>query len=90
MSPSPSTSAANTHRAPSAVLEMVCEVKPWLPLFSYQAILSSSEDAERTSMSPSPSTSAANTDRAETAVLEITVCAPNTPPARAGCTMVIW
>ena len=32
-----------------------------LPSFSYQAILSSDDDALRTSMSPSPSTSAAKT-----------------------------
>ena len=36
-------------------------VKFWLPSFSYQAILSSRQDAERTSVSPSPSTSAAYT-----------------------------
>ncbi len=61
MSPSPSTSAANTLRALSAAVLMVWAVKFWLPSFSYQAILSSSSDAERTSVSPSPSTSAANT-----------------------------
>ena len=40
---------------------MVWAVKFWLPSFSYQAILSSIQDAERTSVSPSPSTSVANT-----------------------------
>ena len=41
MSPSPSTSAANTHRATSAAVEMMCPLKLPLPSFSYQAILSS-------------------------------------------------
>ena len=61
MSPSPSTSAANTLSASFAAVLMVWAVKFWLPSFSYQAILSSLTDAERTSVSPSPSTSAANT-----------------------------
>ena len=64
MSPSPSTSAANTDRAALAAVEMICSVKFCLPSFSYQAIVSSWADAESTSMSPSPSTSAANTDSA--------------------------
>ena len=74
MSPSPSTSAAKTDRAPSAVVEMIRSVKTWLPLFSYQAILSSNGDAESTSVSPSPSTSAAKTDCAPSAVVEMIRC----------------
>ena len=46
-------------------------MKTWLPLFSYQAILSSIQDAESTSVSPSPSTSAAKTDSTESAVVEM-------------------
>ena len=63
-SPSPSTSAAKTDWAPSAAVEISCCAvnAPWPSVFSYQAILSSSQDAESTSVSPSPSTSAAKTD----------------------------
>ena len=39
MSPSPSTSAANTLEAPLAAVVIVRAVKFWLPSFSYQAIL---------------------------------------------------
>ncbi len=69
VSPSPSTSAANTLKGPSAAVLMVWGVKFWLPSFSYQAILSSNAEAERTSVSPSPSTSAANTLRAPSAAV---------------------
>ena len=41
---------------------MVWAVKVSLPLFSYQAILLSTTDAETTSRSPSPSKSAVATD----------------------------
>ena len=41
VSPSLSTSAANTENAPLAAVLMVCAVKFWVPSFSYQAILSS-------------------------------------------------
>ena len=90
MSPSPSTSATNTDRAPSAVVEMICSVKFWVPSFSYQAIVSSSIDAESTSMSPSPSTSAANTDWAPSAPAEITFCPPKWPSAGEGLAIVTW
>src|SRR5881296_1474208 len=75
MSPSPSTSAAKTEYAPSA--EPVITVWPgnaalrWMVLFSYQAILSSTCDADRTSVSPSPSRSAANTQEAAMAAVEM-------------------
>ena len=60
-SPSPSMSAAKTERAPSADVVMVRAVKlgSAAPSFSYQAILSSLYEAERTSRSPSLSISAA-------------------------------
>jgi hypothetical protein len=41
ISPSPSTSAANTLGRQNGAVEIVCAVKFWLPSFSYQAILSS-------------------------------------------------
>ncbi len=81
MSPSPSRSAAKTENAPSAAVVITC-CGPKLPApsrFSYQAILSSSWDADRTSRSPSPSRSAAKTDRPRSAVLEIT-CGDPKPP----------
>ncbi len=78
-SPSPSTSAAKTDRAPSAAVEITCCASEAAPrpcrAFSYQAILSSNGEAERTSRSPSPSTSAAKTERAPSAAVEITCCA---------------
>ena len=80
-SPSPSRSAAKTEWAASAAVEITC----WLPklpapsVFSYQAILSSSAEAERTSRSPSPSTSAAKTDLAPSAAVEITCWLPKLP-----------
>ena len=64
MSPSLSTSAAKTEKALSALVEMVRAVKLSEPLFSYQAILSSSAEADNTSISPSLSTSAAKTEKA--------------------------
>src|SRR5207247_5499858 len=74
ISPSPSTSAANTEFAPFMLKSMVLVVNPGgdPPLFSYQAILRSKDEAERTSVSPSPSTSAAKTDRAPFASVAIT------------------
>ena len=61
MSPSPSTSAAKTDQAPSALEVMMRGVKMGsvAPSLSYQAMVSSTEEAERTSISPSPSTSTA-------------------------------
>ena len=50
--------------------------------FSYQAILSSPNDAESTSASPSLSKSAACTNRALATSEEITRCAENEPPPR--------
>src|SRR3954453_22512752 len=63
-SPSPSTSAVVTELAPLAVVLMLRRVKDGTaaPSFSYQAILLSRKEADRTSRSPSPSTSAAATD----------------------------
>src|SRR5205809_311046 len=74
MSPSPSTAAATTEFAPFMLTSMVLVVNPGgdPPLFSYQAILRSKDEAERTSVSPSPSTSAAKTDRAPFASVAIT------------------
>ena len=65
-SPSSSTSAANTERAPPTVVAMVVEVHdPPSPVtFSCHAMFSDPDSASR---SPSPSTSAANTARAEEA-----------------------
>jgi hypothetical protein len=58
-SPSPSTSAANTEDAPSAVVVIGWAVNAGgeAPSFSCQAIVSSFADATSTSRSPSPSTS---------------------------------
>ena len=63
MSPSPSISAAKTDCAPSAdvAISAAVQVGFALPSFSYQAMVSSSSEAERISMSPSPSISAAKT-----------------------------
>src|SRR5262245_39228897 len=74
-SPSPSTSAAKTPQAESAVLVMMCFVQSMggPANCSYQAIVSSRMEAERTSMSPSPSRSAAKTVCAPSAVVVI-VC----------------
>ena len=80
-SPSPSRSAAKTDWAPSAAVVITCW-SPKLPdpsVFSYQAILSSSLDAESTSRSPSPSTSAAKTDTAPSAAVVITCWSPKLP-----------
>ena len=49
---------------------MVCAAKFSLPSFSYHAILSSLNDAERTSTSPSPSTSVVSTHVAPSASVE--------------------
>ena len=81
VSPSPSMSAAKTDRAPSAASVMICW-GPKLPSpsrFSYQAILSSLFDAERTSRSRSPSRSAANTPCAPKAAMEMIRSGPNVP-----------
>ena len=71
MSPSSSTSAVQTDSAPPAVVVMTRQVQMGgeVPLFSYQAIVSSLAEAERTSMSPSLSTSAAWIDAAKSAVV---------------------
>ena len=86
MAPSPFTSLANTDIARSALIEITLSVKVGgdPPLLSYHAILSSSLDAERTSVSPSPSISAAKTDQALFAAFEIT-CSTKVggePPSR--------
>src|SRR6185295_130322 len=81
-SPSPSTSAAYTERAPLALVEIVCSVQevPPPPTFSYQAILSSCSDAESASRSPSPSTSATRTEKAPSALVEMVWSAQDVPP----------
>ena len=48
-------------------------MKLLLPSLRYRAILSSPDEALRTSTSPSPSTSAANTDKAPSALVEIMI-----------------
>ena len=79
-SASPSKSIAKTKRAPSAAdVISCCGPKSALASssrFSYQAILSSLEEAESTSGSPSPSRSVANTAAAPPAALVITCCGP--------------
>ena len=61
ISPSPSISAAKTELAPSALVAILAaaQVGSAAPLFSYQAMVSSSEEADTISISPSPSMSAA-------------------------------
>src|SRR5262245_30841953 len=74
-----------TLTAPPATVEItwVDHRTPFPSRFSYQAILSSSTEAERASMSPSPSTSAAKTERALRADVVITCCGPKLPaPSR--------
>ena len=72
MSPSPSMSAEWALVAPRAFVEIPCSAKVPAPsVFSYQAILLSFHDAERTSMSPSPSMSAEETLCAPLALVEI-------------------
>jgi len=51
----------------------------WMVRFSYQAILSSNKEAERTSRSPSPSTSALKSDWQPDAAVEITCRLPKLP-----------
>ena len=72
-SPSPSISATCTSRAASAVVAILAEVHDGsaAPSFSYQAMVSSSDDAETMSRSPSPSISATCTARAEFALVAI-------------------
>ena len=84
--PSPSTSAAKTEYAASAVVTTIRSVKVGgkPPSFSYHAILSSSPDAERTSVSPSPSKSVAKTEKAPIALVEITRSVNCTVPPRTG------
>ena len=63
-SPSPSMSATYTEAALSAEVEMSAAVHEGLaaPSFSYQAMVSSEEDADTMSRSPSPSMSATYTE----------------------------
>src|SRR6185436_12927867 len=72
-SPSASRSAAATHHTPSAVSVTTCSVQVGAapPLLSYQAILSSLNDADTTSMLPSPSTSATAANSTPSAVVVI-------------------
>ena len=73
ISPSPSISAAKTEFAPSAlvaILEAV-QVGSAAPLFSYQAMVSSSKEADTISISPSPSISAEKTPYARAALVAI-------------------
>ena len=74
MSPSPSTSAAKTEAAASAPVVIVRAVQavPSPFVFSYQAILSSSIEAESASMSTSP----AKTEEARSTARLITCCPP--------------
>ena len=76
LSPSLSKSAEYTNLANSVVVEMICwELKlPWPSVFSYQAILLSKAEAERTSLSPSPSISTAKTYFAPSALVVIIFC----------------
>ena len=69
MSPSPSRSTAYTDIGPLALEVMVWAVKLSEPSFSYQAILSSFHEADRTSISPSPSISTAYTERGQSALV---------------------
>ena len=57
-----------------------CVPKEPLPRFSYQAILLSKPEAERTSASPSPSRSVAYTEEAPSAEVVITCLEPKEPP----------
>ncbi len=73
MSPSLSRSTGYMHFGPSTVVSVTnTSVKFSLPSFLYQAILSSFQDAESTSISPSPSISAENTSQALSAEEEMT------------------
>ena len=73
ISPSPSISAAKTDLAPSALVAISAAVQEGsaAPLFSYQAIVSSSTEADTISISPSPSISAAKTENAPFALVAI-------------------
>ena len=73
ISPSPSISAAKTLHAPSALVAISVAVQEEASplLFSYQAMVSSIQEAERISISPSPSISAAKTDLAPSALVAI-------------------
>ena len=93
MSPSPSTSAAHTERAPSAVVVISCSVHAmavppvWPPLRNTDTV-SSFTDAASTSTAPSPSTSAAYTEAAPSAVVvsfcsdHVMTAPPVWPPLR--------
>ena len=74
VSPSPSTSAANTDAAPRApvVMTRMTNDGGLPPTFSCQAIVWSRKDAESTSRSPSPSTSATKLESGS-AVSRVTV-----------------
>ena len=73
-SPSPSTSATFTSWAPSAFVAISAAVNVGLaaPSFSYQAIVSSSAEAEMISKSPSPSISTTVIPLAPSADVDIT------------------
>src|SRR5262245_8591537 len=75
-SPSPSTSAPTTLRAPGTAVVTACsdQAAPFAPRFSYQLTSLSRSDAEARSRSPSPSRSAATTASAPFAAV-VTVCA---------------
>ena len=83
ISPSLSISATYIALAPSALVAISLTVQDGFtaPLFSYQAMASSSCDAETISISPSLSRSAAKTDRAPSADVE-TVLATNDAVAK--------
>ncbi len=62
------------------------QAKSWEPSFSYQAIQSANEAAQKMSTSPSPSASTPYTERAPSASV-LTTCAPEkAAPARATAT----
>ena len=75
ISPSPSMSSAKTKNAPSALVAITFLVQVGFasPLFSYQAMVSSANEADRISISPSPSMSAAKTDLGASVFVAISV-----------------
>ena len=69
---------------------MTCSVKLLLPSLRYRAILSSKNEALRTSTSPSLSTSTANTDLAWSALVEITISfAPTALVVGSGLSVIV-
>ena len=75
-SPSPSISATSTEYAPFALVTISAAVQVGLaaPLFSYQAMVSSPEDAETMSRSPSASMSATTTSAPPFAFVAMLAC----------------